>query len=235
MEGEKPQCTLVPSNHAHVLPLHRGGKPGRDRTTRGPIDTVVCAPESCTRPPASHGLLTVICGCMFSGKTTDLLRRLDGCSPGSLLAFKHVIDNRYRGDAIVSHGGKAFPAEAITHAGEMLGCLCGGIELVAVDEGHFFDESLVDASRRVIGRGISVIITSLDRDSWGRRFPVAEQLRAIADEPIVRHAVCARCGATADRTQRLTPIIDGNMVGGPESYEPRCQRCWAPPPQPPPK
>ena len=109
-----------------------------------------------------------------------------------------------------------------------------GIELAAVDEGHFFGEPLVDVCRGLVRRKINVIVTSLDRDSWGRRFPVAEQLTALADEAVVRHAICARCGATADRTQRLTPIIDGNMVGGPESYEPRCRSCWTPPPEPPP-
>ena len=44
---------------------------------------------------------------------------------------------------------------------------------------------------------------------------------------------CGRCGREATYTQRLTPIIDGNIVGGPESYEPRCRQCWSPPPEPP--
>jgi len=196
-------------------------------------------PNSCLNvDAATHGLgrghLAVICGCMFSGKTTELLRRLAGCRPASALVFKHIIDNRYREDAIVSHGGKAYPATAIAHAHHIIDRIHEDMEIVAVDEAHFFDLSLVEVCRKMSALGKSVIITSLDRDSWGRPFPVAERLRSIANEPIVKRAICARCGAPADRTQRITPIINGDMVGGPESYEPRCKACWKPPPELPP-
>ena len=106
---------------------------------------------------------------------------------------------------------------------------------MAVDEGHFFDLVLVDVARDLAAQGKDVIITALDRDSWGRPFTVADRLTALADEPVLRSTVCAGCGSTADRTQRLTPIIDGNMVGGPESYEARCRSCWVRPPEPPPE
>ena len=179
-----------------------------------------------------RGVITVIAGCMFSGKTTELFRRFAEFSPSSILVFKHVIDRRYRADAVVSHDGEAWPAIQIASADEIMDHIRPGIEVIAVDEAHFFDVSLVDVTRELAGRGISVITTSLDRDSWGHPFAVAEGLCAIADELIVKYAVCAKCGVVADRTQRFTPIIDGNMVGGPESYEARCQKCWVPPPEP---
>ena len=178
---------------------------------------------------------------MFSGKTTVLFRRLEQYPASAILAFKHVIDRRYSADEIVSHGGKAWPAVAIATVAEIPGRIrmghrfqTGGTRIVALDEAHFFDGALVPTAGDLTQRGIDVILTSLDLDSWGRPFAVAEELRAIADESLMLHAVCARCGAKADRTQRLTPIVDGNMVGGPESYEPRCQACWLPPPEHPP-
>ncbi|UCE60731.1 MAG: hypothetical protein JSU63_03065 [Phycisphaerales bacterium] len=179
-------------------------------------------------------MLTIICGCMFSGKTTELLRRLEEFPTPSILAVKHAIDNRYQADAIVSHAGKALPAIAVSGAEQIQSLLRGDLEIVGIDEGHFFDDTLVDVIRSIIQRGIHVIITMLDRDSWAEEFPLAVRLCSLADEPVVKHALCARCGARADRTQRFTPIIDGSMVGGPESFEPRCQRCWTPPPEPPP-
>ena len=194
--------------------------------------------EQATLPETSsarRGAITFICGCMFSEKTTELLRRLSHYSPGQSGVFKHVIDCRYRPDAIVSHAGKALPAIAIAAAPELLGHLSVGIEVVAIDEGHFFDLSLISVTCELAARGIDVVITSLDRDSWGRPFPLADKLRALADEPITKTATCSRCGAVADRTQRLTPIVDDNLVGGPESYQPRCRKCWAPPPEDPPR
>ncbi len=105
---------------------------------------------------------------------------------------------------------------------------------IAIDEGHFFDEPLVGVVRDLRDRGVSCIITALDRDSWANPFPLIDQLSELADENILLHATCAQCGKEANRTQRLTPITDNNMVGGPESYEPRCRTCWQPPLEPPP-
>jgi thymidine kinase len=170
---------------------------------------------------------------MFSGKTTELLRRVNRCLPHRVLGFKHAIDNRYRTDAIVTHSGQAMAGVSVANAEEIVGRIHDDVELVAVDEGHFFGEALVGVCRALLARGVSVTITSLDRDSWGKPFGAITAMNSFADEAIVMHAVCERCGASADRTQRLTPIIDGNMVVGPESYAPRCQSCWTPPPEPP--
>ncbi len=201
---------------------------------RGPRDRPECQPGATTLLLSDRGPITVICGCMFSGKTTELLRRLSAFPASAIVAFKHVIDRRYQADAVVSHEGLAWPAVPIASPAEITNHLRRGIEVIAVDEGHFFDVSLVDIVRDLAARGSCVIVTSLDRDSWGRPFAVADGLLSLADEPLTRHAVCTRCGSPADRTQRLTPIVDRNMVGGPESYESRCRSCWVLPPEPPP-
>ena len=83
-------------------PFMRGSDPGLNDT-----QTDLC--DHTTR----HGTLTVICGCMFSGKTTELLRRLRDLPPSSTLVFKHMIDRRYLADAIVTHNGKARSAVPI--------------------------------------------------------------------------------------------------------------------------
>jgi thymidine kinase len=185
-------------------------------------------------PAARRGVLTVIEGCMFAGKTTTLIRMLDNYPPDAVVAFKQAVDRRYRADAIVSHGGKALPAIIIETAAELTRYVRPGTRAVAIDEGHFFDDALVDVVLDLAAEGLDVYVTSLDRDSWGRPFPLADRLRAVADRPLLLTAECASCHAVADRTQRLTPIVNGNLVGGPESYAPRCEKCWSPPPEPPP-
>jgi len=145
-----------------------------------------------------------------------------------------VIDNRYAADAVVTHGGKAVPAVTVQSSAELRNRLPENIAAVAIDEGHFFDEGLVEVAEDLTDRGVDVFVTLLDRDSWGRVFPIVKRLNAVADEMVMLHATCARCQRPANRTQRLTPIIDGQMVGGPESYEPRCMECWRPPSEPPP-
>jgi len=160
-----------------------------------------------------------------------LLSRLNELNASEVFACKHALDDRYHADAIVSHSGQAFPAVSVRSIHEMIRYVEQGTRYVAIDEAHFFDDSLLGVVESLAVRGVDVLLTALDRDSWGRPFPVIERLCTMADESPVLQATCAKCRQPADRTQRLTPIINGYMVGGAESYEPRCQRCWRPPPE----
>ena len=168
---------------------------------------------------------------MFSGKTTELLRQLTSLRSGAGVAFKHLIDDRYRCDALVSHAGKAYSAFAVSSPRRMLEHLHPAVELMAIDDAHFFDTDLTPIVEQSARSGIDVIVACLDLDSWGRPFPLCRDLCLLADQSVTTYAVCARCGSVGDHTQRLTPIVDGRLVGGPESYEPRCRRCWRPPPE----
>lgn len=184
---------------------------------------------------AAHaGTLSTLTGCMFSGKTTQLLHRLDACAVGTVQVFKHAVDTRYAHDAVVSHAGTSMPAITVRSSAEIARHLHRGLTTVGIDEGHFFDARLPDTVQTLVARGLCVLITMLDRDSWGRLFPLTRKLHAIADEMVMLHADCAQCRRPAGRTQRLTPIIDGQMVGGTESYEARCLECWQAPIEPPP-
>lgn len=166
---------------------------------------------------------------MFSGKTTELIQRIDQAPASSVRAFKHLIDDRYHASRIVSHAGKSIPAIGIENPGELLRYVLARTRLVVIDEGHFFDARLTDAIRKVMDRGVDVVIAGLQPDSWGRPFPLMAQLAESADATIEKVAVCAKCSGQATRTQRLTPIENGKMVVDPSNYEPRCVQCWRPP------
>ena len=187
-----------------------------------------CRPGASTGAPA-RGSLTLILGCMFRGKTVELFRALTHFDTQFISVFKHVSDNRYDPDSVVSHGGKAIPAVRIASAEEIPALVGGDVSCVAIDEGHFFDRPLADVAASLTCRGVSVLVTALDRDSWSQPFSVVDKLRLVADREVLLFATCASCGARADRTQRTKPIVNGQMVGGPESYQPRCARCWVPP------
>ena len=191
--------------------------------------------ELCSPRPLELGL---ILGCMFSGKTTELLRRfragtarLELCSsPLKAMAFKHRVDDRYRWDKIVTHRMETISAEVVSSAVEILERIDGRTRLVAIDEAQFFDEALPTVCQELARRGIEVVMTALDLDSWGKPFPVVRKLLDTTSPSVILcRADCARCGATAGHTQRLTPIVDGRMIGGADDYEPRCSRCWRPP------
>lgn len=198
------------------------------------------------------GHLTILTGCMFSGKTTELLRRVAATPVGSVRVFKQAMDDRYRRDAVVAHTGEMADAEVVCGAEEIAAAVFavravaenppqsplakgGGKRLVAIDEAHFFEIELCVVIETLRASGVDVVVTALDRGSWGQRFPVVDRLLELADERVPMFAVCARCGGRAEWTQRLTPIVEGRLVGGPEAYEPRCAKCWHKPPEAAPK
>ena len=177
------------------------------------------------------GSIEMFVGCMFSGKTSALLRRLESVADASAVTIKHVIDDRYGGDAVVTHNGRARAARSVFRAKDIPPLIPSDLKAVGIDEAHFFDDAIVAIVEGLARRGVDVVLTALDRDRGGRPFAVVERLRRCASSTLEMHAACARCGARATRTQRLTPIVDGRMVGGAESYEPRCAGCWRPPPE----
>ena len=186
-----------------------------------------------TEDTPRSGSLTVICGCMFSGKTAELLQRIRREPPGTVAVFKHGRDNRYRPSRVVTHAGDSWAATMVWRAVEIPAGLSEAHRLVAIDEGHFFDGELPEVCVQVAGSGRRVLVAALDLNSWGRPFPCIERLRRLANAELRKTTRCGRCGRTADHTQRLVPIIGGNIVGGPEAFEPRCRQCWSPPPEEP--
>jgi thymidine kinase len=177
------------------------------------------------------GRLEVICGCMFSGKTTELIRRLEQARAhgAAVIALKPVRDTRYASDRIVSHDGPTFDATPVHDEPAILSA-ASGFDVVGIDEIHFFDEAVADACRQLVAGGARVIAAGVDIDHRGRPFPAVRRLLELADETIRRTARCARCGAVAEFSQRLVDSDDPIVVGGADLYEPRCRRCFRPPP-----
>jgi thymidine kinase len=173
---------------------------------------------------------------MFSGKTERLIARLrqEQAAGRRVLAFKHVIDNRYDPTHLITHTQDRFAALRARDAAEVVRTAADA-DVVAIDEGHFFGPALVDAVRRMVAAGKTIIIAGLEFNAWGRPFTPMPELAALADDVIVRTAPCKRCGAPAHYSQRLVPVTSHLLVGGSEAYEPRCARCFEPLPGEPPE
>jgi len=182
---------------------------------------------------ARQGRLEVICGCMFSGKTRRLIEELEvaQCGGQAVRAFKHRLDRRYGLDCLATHDGKRFAASAVTDAAQALTGSVGS-EVVGIDEAQFFGRALAHACQMMRARGQRVIVAGIDHDAWGRPFPPLPQLKEMADQVEILHAPCRVCGAPARFSQRMVPVTDPDMVGGPGEYEPRCARCFQPLPPP---
>ena len=111
----------------------------------------------------------------------------------------------------------------------MLSKLDAETEVVGIDEGQFFDLELVGVCNKLADSGKRVIVAGLDQDFRGRPFDPMPQLLAIAEYITKTLAICVRCGAPANRTQRLVESSDRLLVGATGAYEARCRLCFEPP------
>ncbi len=184
-----------------------------------------------TRP--GLGWIEVITGSMFSGKSEELIRRIRRAQIARqrVQIFKPQIDNRYADAEIVSHSDMKLPSETVTSAGQILERLDDRTEVVGIDEGQFFDASLVAVANALADRGLRVVVAGLDQDFTGRPFDPMPQLLATAEYVDKALAICMRCGAPANRSQRLVAAVDRVVVGGSHEYEARCRRGFQPPPR----
>lgn len=180
-----------------------------------------------------EGWIEVICGCMFAGKTEELIRRINVLSYArkNILVFKPKIDDRYSTTEIASHAGSKVPCIVISEAKEILNHVNYDTDVVAIDEVQFFDEVVVDICEYLADSGLRVMVAGLDKDFRGEPFGVLPDLLTRAEFVTKLTAVCAKCGAPATRTQRIIngkpasfndPIV---LVGAKEAYEPRCRHC----------
>jgi thymidine kinase len=188
----------------------------------------------------SPGMLEVVCGSMFSGKTEELMYRLRRAeyAKKNVITIKHKIDNRKSYSCIVSHDGgqrEAYPISSCEEGLRALTALVSDrtVDVIGIDEIQFFPIETVPIIQRLVDEGVRVIVAGLDLDFRGEPFGIVPRLMALADDVKKLRAVCMSCGEEANFTQRLingTPAgyhDERILVGGQECYEPRCRMCYA--------
>ncbi|MFI5252115.1 MAG: thymidine kinase [Bacteroidota bacterium] len=181
--------------------------------------------------PKDTGWIEVITGCMFSGKTDELIRRLRRAqiAKQSVVIFKPSIDTRYSANHIVSHNEQLLPSKVIDNPKEIL-LAAADAQVVGIDEAQFFTTDLIDVCERLASMGKRVIVAGLDQDYRGIPFEPIPHLLAVAEYITKTLAICMICGNPADRTQRITGEHERVVTGAQNHYEARCRKCFVPPP-----
>jgi len=176
------------------------------------------------------GWIEVIAGSMFSGKSEELIRRLNRAriARQKVQVFKPAIDARYSVEEIASHSGQKHVSIPVSTTAEMMSQVHEDTEVVGIDEGQFFDAPILDAVNELARSGKRVIIAGLDQNFMGRPFEPMPQLLSIAEFITKTHAICMKCGATANYSQRTVESEARVEVGAADKYEARCRRCFIP-------
>lgn len=163
---------------------------------------------------------------MFSGKTTELMRRLKRyqIAKHNCLVIKYANDTRYDSERLSTHDHQTLPAVTATKLQD-LHHLTGGYSIIGIDEGQFFPDT-VEFSESLANMGKVVIVAALDGTFQRVGFGNILQLVPLAESVIKLTAVCMRCYRDASYTKRISQETAVEVIGGSEKYIAVCRECY---------
>lgn len=183
--------------------------------------------ESTGNKGKKQGWIEVVCGCMFSGKTEELIRRMKRAefAQQRVEIFKPKIDVRYSEDDVVSHNKTTIPSTPVEHSSQIL-LLANDVDVVGIDEAQFFDDGLPEVCTELANQGVRVIVAGLDLDFKGRPFGPMPHLLALAEYVTKVHAICIKTGNHAHHSYRMTDSDKVVQLGEKEMYMPLSREAY---------
>ncbi len=174
------------------------------------------------------GWIEVICGSMFSGKSEELIRRINRCriARQKIQVFKPIRDTRFSKTDIVSHNDSRISSIPVQDSQELYHLVEPETQVVGIDEAQFLDNGLVQVCEQLANEGKRVILAGLDQDYRGVPFEPIPQLMAIAEYVTKTLAICVVCGNPANRSYRKVASEERILLGATDNYEPRCRKCY---------
>lgn len=171
--------------------------------------------------------LEIITGNMFSGKTSELIRRLKRYKVmgKKISVINSTKDTRSNDDVIHTHDDVNFNCIKVNQLADTL--LDKGFcesEVVAIDEAQFF-MCLTDFVRMCLFLKKTVIVAGLDADYKQDKFGEILDCIPMADSVTKLSALCMRCkdGTPGPFTKRIVDTREIEVIGGSDAYEAVCR------------
>ena len=174
------------------------------------------------------GKLELIIGPMFSGKSTELIKRIRLLQKidKKILVIKPIIDSRYNQNKITSHNYESVDCIVLEKLEDIKDNDVIKYNTIVIDEGQFFSDLVHVVTKWVDNFNVDIIVGGLDGDF--QRQPIGTILNLIpyADQCYKLTSLCSICkdGTNAPFSFRLTNSIDKVLVGGSETYIPVCRK-----------
>jgi thymidine kinase len=176
--------------------------------------------------------IEIILGCMYSGKSTELLRRTNRYQAigKNILLINHTNDIR-TGDSVKTHRNETENALKITNLMDIFitpnqRTAVFKADVIGIDEAQFFDNNLINVCNDLAKAGKRVVVAGLDKDYAAQAFGPIQQLIVDAEYVTKVNAICMVCGDPASFTQRISAEKDLVVVGETDKYEARCRKCY---------
>jgi len=163
---------------------------------------------------------------MFSGKTTELMRRLKRfqIAKYKCLVVKYAKDVRYDSSHLATHDQQTLPAVCATSLSQLT-ALTANYSIIGIDEGQFFPDT-VEFAERMANSGKVVVVAALDGTYQREGFGNILQLVPLAESVLKLTAVCMRCYQDASYTMRTSAETAVEVIGGSDKYIAVCRACY---------
>lgn len=176
----------------------------------------------------SDGIIEVVTGPMFSGKSEELIKRIKTLSYAGIktLIIKPKIDTRFSENKIISRNGTFTNTYIASNVQEIKKLFQeNSYKALVIDEVQFFQKDLIPFLEEVTNKGVRVIVSGLDQNYLRKPFGIMPELLAIAENVTKLKAVCLVCKNAASCSFRKTESNKEFQLGDVEEYEARCRQC----------
>lgn len=177
-----------------------------------------------------YGSITVYCGPMYAGKTSELLREYSKLEKSGILPalVKHKSDIRYSTTHVRAHSPDLCNiADFIESTLEPIHTQLMERSHVFIDEGNFFPD-VVEVCDSLANHGVHVYVSMLSGTFKLTPFKTTSRMLAICDRLVHLTANCSKCKVnSAPYSHKIAGNTEQIMdVGGQEKYIALCRMCF---------
>lgn len=173
------------------------------------------------------GEIQLIIGPMFSGKSTELIRRIRRyeIAEKTCIIIKHLKDTRYEEEYVKTHDQQKIKAFSTVYLMSIIDKV-RQYQIIGIDEGQFFPD-ILEFSDLLANEGHIVIIAALDATFQRKPFNEICNLIPLCEKVTKLTAVCKECHHNeASFTKRLSDEKEIEVIGGYDKYRPVCRKCY---------
>jgi len=174
-----------------------------------------------------NGNLDIIIGPMFSGKSTEIIRRIRLLQKidKKVLVVKPLIDNRYTTDKITSHNYESVDCIVVNNLNDIDNSIIVAHDTVVIDEGQFFNDLVETVDFWLKSFKINIIVAGLDGDFQQKPIGRILELIPLSNKCVKLNSLCNICkdGTPAPFSFRLVQSKEAILVGGSDKYMPLCR------------
>jgi thymidine kinase len=176
--------------------------------------------------------IEIITGPMYSGKTTELIRRINIhiLSKKKCAIISHKIDDRHSKKFITNHNGFELMKDYLFIKTNKLIDEIKNLdeyEIIGIDEFQFFDsDDLIKFCDDLANMGKKIIVSGLNSDFNRNNFDSMVKLIPISEKLTKLKSICNFCRNKAYFTMKKINKNKIIEVGGSDLYIPVCRICY---------